>query len=70
MSTVNLRDLRRRAAEQGYSIWKVRSSTRDSFEFGPYALITDDHEKLELHGVGIEDLAAFLDSDPPLGKAG
>jgi hypothetical protein len=70
MSTVNLRDLRRRAADQGYTIWKVRSSTRESFEFGPYALITEDSQKLELHGVDIEDLAAFLYSDSLLGEAG
>jgi hypothetical protein len=70
MSTVNLRYLRTRAAEQGYSIWKVRSSTRDSFEFGPYALICDDDENLALHGVGIEDLATFLGEEAALGEAG
>ena len=60
----------REAAEQGYSIWKVRSSTREFWEFGPYALITDDINRLELHGVGIEELAAFLDREAVLGEAG
>ena len=52
MSTVKMSALRRRAAEQGYSIWKVRSSTREFWEFGPYALITDD-------GIQPDDVAGF-----------
>ena len=70
MSTVKLSSLRRRAAEQGYSIWKVHSSTRDFWEFGPYALITDDNNSIGLHGVCIEELAAFLDHEAELGETG
>ena len=70
MTMVKLSNLRRRAAEQGYSIWKVHSSTREFWEFGPYALITDDNNSIGLHGVGIEELAAFLDSESEFDKTG
>lgn len=70
MSTVKMSNLRRQAAEQGYSIWKVHSSTREFWEFGPYALITDDDDRIGLHGVGIEELAAFLEREPELGETG
>lgn len=68
MSTVKMSNLRRRAAEQGYSIWKVHSSTCEYWRYGPYALITDDDNSIGLHGVGIEELAAFLDREPELGE--
>jgi hypothetical protein len=68
MSTVKLSDLRRQASERGYSIWKVHPSTREFWEFGPYALITDDDNSIGLHGVGIEELTAFLDNETELGE--
>ena len=70
MSTVKMSNLRRRAAEQGYSIWKVHSSTREFWEFGPYALITDDTNRIGLHGVSIEELAAFLEHEGELDETG
>ena len=70
MTTVKLGNLRRQAAEQGYSIWKVHSSTREFWEFGPYALITDDDNSIGLHGVGIEELAAYLDNEAEFDKTG
>ncbi len=70
MSTVKLSNLRRQASEQGYSIWKVHSTTREFWEFGPYALITEDDSSIGLHGVGLEELAAFLDSEAELDQTG
>ena len=70
MATITIRTLRRRAAEQGYSIWKVHSSTREYWEFGPYALISDDNNSIDLHGVGIDELVQFLDGRTELRETG
>ena len=57
--TPSLSTLRRRAARQGYRIWKVRRGTPLSWEYGPYTLINNN--MVALRGVGLEELSAFLD---------
>ena len=61
LSTPSLSTLRRRAAAQGYRIWKVREGTDLSWEYGPYTLSIRASYAVELRGVGLDELALFLD---------
>jgi hypothetical protein len=56
----SLTTLRRHAAAQGYRIWKVRKDSVSYWEYGPYTLIFVGINAVELRGVGVEELAAFL----------
>ena len=55
MSTPSLSTLRRRAARQGYRIWKVRRGSDLHWDYGPYTLINNN--MVALRGVGMEGLS-------------
>ena len=61
MPTLSLTTMRRHAAAQGFRIWKVRKNSLSYWEYGPYTLIYVGMNAVELRGVGVEELAAFLE---------
>ena len=58
--TLSLTTMRRHAAAQGFRIWKVRKNAVSYWEYGPYTLTYVGMNAVELRGVGVEELAAFL----------
>jgi len=58
--TLSLTTMRRHAAAQGFRIWKVRKNSVSYWEYGPYTLIYVGINAVELRGVGVEELAAYL----------
>ena len=70
MATVSLRTLRRRAAAQGYRIWKVRKESALYWDYGPYTLTIVDSYAVELRGASLEELADFLEKPAELQETG
>jgi hypothetical protein len=61
MSTPSLSTLRRRAAAQGYRLWKVPNRSSLDWEYGPYTLTIVVSNEVALSGVGLPELADFLE---------
>ena len=70
MAPVSLKTLRRRAAAQGYRIWKVREGSALYWEYGPYTLTVVDSYAVKLRGASLEELAAYLEKPAELQETG
>jgi len=67
--TLSLTTMRRHAAARGFRIWKVRENSVSYWEYGPYTLIYVGMNAVELRGVEVEELAAFLERPAQLEQA-
>jgi hypothetical protein len=54
--------LRRRAARQGFWLWKVRKGSCWYRRSGPYALIRDDTNTIVSKGMTLDEVAARLNA--------
>ena len=61
MSTPSLSTLRRHAAAQGYRLWKVPNRSSLDWDYGPYTLTIVVSNEVALSGVGLDELADFLE---------
>jgi len=61
MSIPSLNTLRRHAASQGYRLWKVPDGSALDWDYGPYTLTVAASNEVELRGVGLNELADFLE---------
>ena len=69
MSIITLSTLRRRAVARGYHIWKVPERSLLYLDYGPYTLSVTASYAVQLRGVGMDELAAFLQEPARLSES-
>lgn len=59
-SVISERQVRREAARQGYSVWKVRDGSRWFCEYGPFSLLEVQTNGMVQCGCTLEEIHQFL----------